>query len=189
MIVPNFRRLKRIYINGQGVAGRPGQRIELPAQPRAVIAFVCGADEQLERPVRFVSGATELKLGSWTETSLANYSGLATYETEFTFEAKSGERAELDFGMVGVTAEVWLNGVKVGERVWGPYTFDITGQVRHGGNALKIIVANSDANWQAQGDPIYPFGSWGMRIRTERERLQSVQQNGLLGPVMMKVQR
>jgi hypothetical protein len=90
---------------------------------------------------------------------------------------------------VGVAAEVWVNGIKSGERVWRPYSFDITNQLRPGVNSLKIRIANSDANWQAQGDPIYPFGSWGMRIRSERERLAAVQPNGLVGPVVIKIQR
>ena len=50
-------------------------------------------------------------------------------------------------------------------------------------NALRIRVANSDANWQCQGDTIYPKGSWGLRFQTEPDRLPLIRPNGLEGPV------
>jgi hypothetical protein len=189
-LVPAFERLRKVFINGREVKATAGARIALPESARATIAFVCAAGERLERPIHFVSGPTDLKPGTWTQTALANYSGAATYETQFSAPSLQPEdRFQLDLGEVGVVAEVWVNGIKSGERVWRPYSFDITKQIRPGANTLKIRIANSDANWQAQGDPIYPFGSWGMRIRSERERLAAVQQNGLIGPVIIKIQR
>jgi hypothetical protein len=83
---------------------------------------------------------------------------------------------------------VTLNGRDLGARVWSPFVFDVTDAVRPGQNVLRVTIANSDAPWQAQGDPIYPFGSWGMRIRSERERLAAVRPNGLEGPVTIRLQ-
>lgn len=189
-LVPEFERLRKVFVNGREANAAAGERVALPESGRAIIAFVCAAGERLERPVRFLSGATEFGPGSWTESGLANYSGAATYETQVSAPARQPEdRFRLDLGEVGVAAEVWVNGMKSGERVWRPYSFDITKQLRPGVNTLKIRIANSDANWQAQGDPIYPFGSWGMRIKSERERLAAVRQNGLVGPVIINVQR
>jgi hypothetical protein len=46
-----------------------------------------------------------------------------------------------------------------------------------------IRVANSDAGRQAQGDTIYPKGSWGLKYKTELDRLPTIRPNGLEGPV------
>lgn len=62
-------------------------------------------------------------------------------------------------------------------------------QIRKGRNTIKIIVANSGANWQAQGDPIYPAGSWGRDIKSQRDLLPSIDPNGLVGPVRISILR
>jgi len=50
-------------------------------------------------------------------------------------------------------------------------------------------VANSDANWQAQGDPIYPTASWGMNLKSQRNQLRSITPSGLIGPVTIRIGR
>ena len=123
-------------------------------------------------------------LQSWTDSALANYSGTALYETSFEMPAlAAGKKLFLDLGAVGVAAEVWLNGRKVGERAWSPFRFEIGQAVRVGRNSLRIRVANSDAGWQAQGGTVYPKGSWGLHYQTERDRLPTIRPNGLEGPV------
>jgi hypothetical protein len=84
---------------------------------------------------------------------------------------------------VGVTAEVWVNEKRVGERVWKPYRLDITQYLHPGENSLKVLVTNSDANRRAEADPmrymerkLLPGG--GAVVYMD---LLSV--NGLLGPV------
>ena len=49
----------------------------------------------------------------------------------------------LDLGTVGQTAEVKLNGKKVGVRIFAPYRFDISDAVQEGENTLEITVANT----------------------------------------------
>lgn len=78
---------------------------------------------------------------------------------------------------------MWLNGKSVGERVWRPYRFVVSGQAVSGVNQLKVRVANSNAGWQSQGDTIYPKGSWGLNYKTEFDRLPTIRPNGLEGPV------
>ena len=137
--------------------------------------------DQPEQPIALPTATVSFTLQSWTDSELAHYSGSAIYETEFDFQG-TGKRLWLDLGEVGVAAEVWLNGEKVGERAWRPFRFEITRQIRTH-NRLRIRVANSDAGWQSQGDTIYPQGSWGLRYKTERDRLQTLRPNGLEGPV------
>ncbi len=59
------------------------------------------------------------------------------------------------------------------------------GLVRRGVNTLRIRIANSDAGWMSQGDPIYERGSWGVRFTSERDRLKTLRPNGLEGPVRL----
>jgi beta-galactosidase/beta-glucuronidase len=137
----------------------------------------------------FAPRTTAFTLASWTDSTLANYSGSALYETEFHLdEVPDGESLILDLGKVGLAAEVWLNGQKAGERVWRPYELDITPFVRRGVNRLRIRVANSNAGWMAQGPPIYGRDAWsGLNFKSERDRLQTLRPNGLEGPVRVLV--
>ncbi len=158
------------------------RRLSVSVPPGAVSPTPSKIDPY--HPARFKTGAVPFKLQSWTDSALAHYSGSALYETTFKLPALSAEsKLELDLGAVGVAAEVWLNGVKCGERVWRPFTFDITQQAHAGANTLRVRVANSDAGWQAQGDTIYPQGSWGLHYKTELDRLATIRPNGLEGPV------
>lgn len=137
-----------------------------------------------ERPVSFPTRTTPFDLASWSDSPLANYSGSALYETEFELPGgAAGKRLWLDLGQVGLAAEVWMNGEKTGERAWRPFRFDITRQARNGKNTLRVRVANSNAGWLAQGDTVYQKGSWGLKYRTERDRIPFMRPNGLEGPV------
>ena len=97
------------------------------------------------------------------------------------------QKLALDLGAVGLAAEAWVNGKKVGERAWRPFWFDISKAVRAGNNTLRIRVANSNAGWEAQGGTIYGKGSWGLKYNTERDRLATLHPNGLEGPVVIMV--
>jgi beta-galactosidase/beta-glucuronidase len=144
--------------------------------------------DEPEYAVTFRIAAAPFTLASWTDSALVHYSGTAVYERDIKLPAvkpdvRKGERIMLDLGAVGLAAEVWVNGKSAGSRAWRPFHFDITGLVRSGDNRLRIRVANADAGWQAQGDTIYPRGSWGLKFTTERDRLATLRPNGLEGPV------
>ena len=131
-----------------------------------------------------VAGRCPITLQCWTDSALAHYSGTAIYETSFQLpRGARGKSLRLDLGVVGLAAEAWVNGKKVGERAWRPFRFDISKAVRAGNNTLRIRVANSNAGWQAQGGTIYSQGSWGLKYSTERDRLATLHPNGLEGPV------
>jgi hypothetical protein len=143
-----------------------------------------------EEPVEFAPEAKPFTLRSWTDTALAWYSGSAIYETTFDLPgAAAGERVLLDLGEVGLAAEVWINDEKAGERAWRPFVFEITRLVRPGANRLRVRVANSNAGAMAQGDPIYERGAWGVKFKSERDRLKTLHPNGLEGPVRIVVER
>jgi hypothetical protein len=181
--VPAFRKLFRLTIEGQPVSAAPKSIAALPANARACDFGVESGDEP-ERPVAFRSGTAPFTLQCWTDSALAHYSGTAIYETDFQLPPGArGQKLALDLGAVGLAAEAWVNGKKVGERAWRPFWFDISKAVRSGNNTLRIRVANSNAGWEAQGGTVYGKGSWGLKYNTERDRLATLHPNGLEGPV------
>jgi hypothetical protein len=64
----------------------------------------------------------------------------------------------LSLGTVNHVAEVWINGVNAGSRMWPPFLFDITQWVKPGENQIRIRVANLVNN--SYGD-IKPSGLTG----------------------------
>jgi hypothetical protein len=103
----------------------------------------------LVKPIRVRCEPSLQRLTSWTNQNLAWYSGRAMYTKEFALDRpylEDGLQLTLDLGKVCYNAEVWLNGVLVGTRVWPPYHVDLTGHVKPGKNVLTVVVANLLAN-------------------------------------------
>lgn len=178
-----------VYSRNQMLPATPERRVRMrveapPGSAQPSIDTKIAESAIPEQPISFAAHSTTVTLAPWTDSTLANYSGTALYEREFVLPRKpEDERILLDLGVVGLAAEVWLNGRKAGERVWRPYEIDITDFVRPGANRLLVRIANSNAGWLAQGDALYTPGSWGMKFRSERERLKTLYPNGLEGPV------
>ncbi|HZO99961.1 MAG TPA: glycosyl hydrolase [Terriglobia bacterium] len=169
MRVPRFDGTVRVFVDG--LAEDLRSEIPLPAGTRAVV-FRVSAGEVLDRPFEFVTAATPWTLGTWSVPGLEHFSGSMTYEK--TVEVPGAllkERVLLDCGEVGVTAEAWVNDTHVGARVWQPYVFDVTEQLRPGKNQIKVRVANTEANARAVGDSV--------------DILKNIDLNGWLGPVRL----
>lgn len=106
-----------------------------------------------------------VKLGSWTDQGLPDYSGPAVYEITFDLPGNYAHRPLiLDLGKVHETAEIKVNGRPAGVCLWRPYTVDISKFVHEGQNKLEITVTNTLSN------------------RFTPEKLPS----GLLGPVKLQ---
>jgi beta-galactosidase len=73
------------------------------------------------------------------------YRGPAWYRLTFDAQAEAGKRYLLDFGGVSLKAQVWLNGVRLGEHKGGysAFRFDATAALRPGGNVLAVRVDNA----------------------------------------------
>jgi hypothetical protein len=99
----------------------------------------------LDAPVRFEMATGVMKVGSWEEQGLVGYSGGVRYrQTLLRSDAgQPGLRIWLDLGRVRGTAEVHLNGKRVGERIWSPYTFDLTDHLHAGENDVHVLVYNT----------------------------------------------
>ncbi len=97
---------------------------------------------------------------------LPHFSGEIRYRTRF--EAIAGFTV-LDLGQVGETAEVWLNGHRVGTRIGAPYKFSLREHLRKGENELEILVRSN----------------LGHRRRDNLSRFIQIPPSGILGDVAL----
>ena len=79
---------------------------------------------------------------------LPHFCGEINYKTYFNLEYSRGQKIILDLGVVGETAEVFVNGENCGLRIQYPYVFDITASVKEGKNMLEIFVTNNPAYYE-----------------------------------------
>ena len=116
-------------------------------------------------------GQGVMALGDWSQMGiLTNYSGGARYTTRFTLtkeEAKA--KVTLDLGRVVATAEIHVNGKKVGVRVAPPWRVDVTGLLKRGENTIEVLVYNTLAN----------------HYQTSPSPYRGTPISGLLGPVRL----
>jgi len=112
-------------------------------------------------PSEFKAGA-EKPLEDWKAWGPAKFSGLMDYTKTINVD-KVEKRMFLDLGKVCHVAEVWVNGKHVGERLWGPYVFDVSKAIRPGKNEIHVRVANLINN--SYGD---------------------IEESGLFGPVVLQ---
>jgi hypothetical protein len=144
--------------------------------------------------------------GSWPPF----YSGTGTYEKTVTLPSASAH-AYLDFGEgtpvdpnagrrpangmrallespVREAAQVWVNG-KLAGSVWKPpYRVDISGLLKSGDNAIKIVVANTALNEMA-GEPLPDYkdltAKYGERFQAQDMQAVQALPSGLLGTVRL----
>ena len=121
-------------------------------------------------PAEFDCADGTLEPGPWDGVGLASYSGAVTYRRDV--DLPGAGPVVLDLGRVRGTAEVAVNGVPAGVRVWSPYRFDLTGLTRAGTNRLSVTVRNTLAPEIDDTSPT--FGVYaGQRL------------SGLLGPTRL----
>jgi len=140
----------RVFVDGQEIApnGDGAYPLPNPEKVRRIAAIRFTSDigfpetAAFLEPVTFEVRTGRMGPGAWADYGLSCYSGGITYEKTFTLDNPEGEWV-LDLGKVRGTAEVWLNGEKVGVRIWSPFRFDLTGKLRRGENQLRIVVFSS----------------------------------------------
>jgi hypothetical protein len=96
---------------------------------------------------------------------MPNFTGNIRYTACLTLDPSL--HRVLDLGAVGQTAEVRINGIHVGTRIFAPYRFDISKAIRKGENRIEITVTNTCVH--SQRDPL--------------SRFMLIKPSGLLGPV------
>lgn len=182
VLIPRIESL-RVYLDGRLMEVPADGVLTFEARPQHTLAVRVPPGKDLPDYMEFLSGPADQLLGSWSQTGLSYYSGSAIYETEFSLGSEYiGPAIELDLGQVGVACEVWLNGQWLGERVWRPYSFEITEFARPGSNQLRIRVCNTRANRRAG----YARSRSGLAVNGP-ELLPNLENSGLLGPVRVGV--
>ena len=98
-------------------------------------------------------------------TELPGFTGNVRYTATVSLDSEKNKI--LDLGEVGTTAEVRVNGVHVGTRIFAPYRFDISNAVKNGENEIEIIVTNTCVFEQ----------------RDKFSRFMAIRPSGVLGPI------
>ncbi|EHN12741.1 putativeDNA-binding protein [Patulibacter medicamentivorans] len=93
----------------------------------------------LAGPLRFATGVGMVELGDWQAQGLASHSGGVRYRRTLGDDVPAG-RLRLDLGVVRGTAELLVDGERVGVRVCSPYRFELSAGP---GSVLEVLVLNT----------------------------------------------
>jgi len=140
MALPKERVLKTVAASGWTV------RIDPAAQPNL--------QEPLEIPAVFSQkDGTERELSLWETWSElpGNFTGVVDYTQTVTLPRIKGTLI-LDLGTVHHVAEVWVNGTRVGGKLWPPHRFT-TDAFRSGKNEVRIRIGNLVDNYYGTPKP------------------------------------
>lgn len=94
-------------------------------------------------------------LGDWsTEARLERFSGTLRYVASIElgpdhalWRSDGAAMVELDLGVVGEAAEVFVNGVRAGAALWAPHAVRVGARSwQSGQNRLEVRITNSAAN-------------------------------------------
>ncbi|VWC47468.1 beta-galactosidase [Burkholderia lata] len=134
---------------------------------------------------------------NWYAAGL-DHQGALWYRTTFPLDVGDGDRmTTLEFDGVDYEADVWLNGVYLGnhEGYFAPFAFDVTGAVRAGDNRLAVLVRSPyeppGSQWSLHKRLVKgilndhdtrPGGAWSVRG-------QDANSGGIWAPVNLRTSR
>ena len=174
--LPGLSPQAKIWVDGKSVAAR-NEEIELSGARMLVIKSRAGQNG-LSTPAAFAcEGSQPGRFGSWLELGLRRFTGFMDYE--MTFDAAEHRTATLDLDKVLYMAEVWVNDVHVGERLWPPFEFDLSPALRAGKNNIRVRVGNVTANEMGLKDDLGELRHWGWQGAPPDSCFDA----GLFGPV------
>ena len=159
IVLPEYMLGREVWIDGQRMKVE-NRNIKLQ-HPSTLLGFVMNEEEQAIplAPVAFVVGDVEVsQFKSWYEWGLQQYTGYIDYTTEITVDEPDNLFVGLDD--VQYMAEVFVNGESVGARMWAPYLFDISDELKKGNNTLTIRVGNLIASRMWMLDDINQLRLW-----------------------------
>jgi len=168
---------QRVFLIGAGGAGlRAAIEAREHGMRTAVLRVLTRpghrAGAALAGPVRFDVGPGTIELGDWESAGLTGYSGGVRYRRRLDLP-EAPALATLDLGKVRGTAEVTVNGHRIGVRICAPYTFDVGTALRPGANEIEVLVYGTLAPYLDDVSPTH-FVFPGQRA------------SGLFGPVLLR---
>ena len=81
------------------------------------------------------------QLAQWRDWGLKGFSGYVDYRKTIDLKNLDG-KIVIDLGKTQHMAQVWINGIDCGMRLWPPFEYDITKALKPGKNNLHIRVGN-----------------------------------------------
>ncbi|NLP09517.1 hypothetical protein GX408_03865 [bacterium] len=180
--MPGLSSSAQVWLDGQMVKVE-NNRLELPGEAKKLIIRLPGAGSGLSDAMKFICpNSTTRDLDSWQNMGLSRFTGFIDYQTEITL-ANKPVQAVLDLGRVLHMAEVWINGVKAGERLWPPFRFDCSKAFLPGNNRIKVRVGNLMVNAMGLQDDLGKLRLWGWRGIPPDSCFDA----GLFGPVQLQL--
>jgi hypothetical protein len=156
-------------------------RIEIPENAKMIVVKNGEDASGLSGPATFhCNGHSQTDLISWIDMGLRRFTGFIDYETTFNLPSGTSSLA-LDLGNVRFMAEVWVNGEKIGERLWPPFTFNAN-TVKEGENKIRIRVGNLMVNEMGGMDDLGKLRTWGWQNPSDSSFVA-----GLFGPVKINI--
>ncbi|HEU4790726.1 MAG TPA: glycosyl hydrolase [Flavobacterium sp.] len=125
----------------------------------------------------------ETSLFDWKTNEKLKYSSAeGIYNSKFQWQPdNSSKRYFLDLGSVCYTAEVFINGKYVGNRIFAPYIFDVTSFLKSGTNLIEVHITPGQLNGfisnAKNGDKRY------VQFKGKENEIMSA---GLIGPVVIR---
>ncbi|MDZ4139036.1 MAG: glycoside hydrolase family 2 TIM barrel-domain containing protein [Erythrobacter sp.] len=108
---------------------------------------------------------------SWLTHSpqMRHYQGLVWYQRRFDAVIDPASRSILRFGAANYSAEVWLNGKRLGRHEGGftPFAFEVTGMLRAHGNRL-VVAVDSQRTSHDVPPPVTDWETYGGITRAVR---------------------
>lgn len=89
----------------------------------------------------------------------------------------------LDLGKVKYMAEVFVNGKSVGARLWPPFNFNISENLKPGENKIKVKIGNLIANEIWIKDDMGKLREWNWAWKEDPDL--SKYSAGLFGPIKL----
>lgn len=155
-----------IWIFGEDTTSLPEHRetAGLTAEPLKLLWDIDVQSVDDAAPYRYKTASTLFNLCGRGE--LKHFSGKAWYTAKADLP-DGGDIEFIDFGFIGETVKLTLNGIDCGTLITAPYRFDVKGMMKNGENLIEAEVVTN---------PAY-------RERDGLSRLMRIPPAGILGPV------
>ena len=158
-------------------------QMEVPAGA-ALLSFFIPTEKLktiLTSPFKFcVKEKENCQLQSWYKYGLQQFTGYVDYETNINVKSTDAG-ISLDLGQVKYMAEAFVNGKSVGSRLWPPYVFDLTKELKPGDNTIKIRVGNLMVGDIWIKEDLGKIRAWGGSENPDFDKYDA----GLFGPVKL----
>jgi len=175
---------KDIWIDGEKT-NLTGKSIDLPAEG-SLLSYASSFEKGKlfqTSPLKFVVKKKEgCTLKSWYTYGLQQYTGYVDYETSVRID-ESSAKFSIDLGKVKYMAEVFINDKSVGARLWPPFKFDTSNELKKGENKIRIRVGNLMVGDIWIKEDMGKLRTWGWRGGPDFDKYDA----GLFGPIKLLI--